>query len=989
MPELLCPSLVGRGAQLARLVSVLGTGGTVMVVGEAGIGKSALVREAARVASPATLLSGRSAPGPVSALRPLSEVALDAVRAGADLSADNLRLFRRALGALLPSLPASQAQPATQARSASPPEPGLVTGPFGLVVAEALLELVRELPGPVAMVLEDLHWADPATVGAVEHMADQAAARGLALVATLRPEPGAAAVGLARRLADRRTAELIELGPLDAAESAAMIGACLRSTALPEGLAARVGMLAEGRPLLIEELLRATAECGHLRQEGGEWLFEGRVVTAVPRTIEEAVGQRVASLTPGQRQVVRAAAVLGREADVALLAGVAGLGGDELAAALRAGTQAQLFDPAAPGSDLVRFRHALTRDAVLGALAPGERAQLARRALAVIDASPALVGQESWTSVAAGVAVEAGDSRRAARCLLDAGRGATATGALGPAVELLESARSHAHGDPGLAAEVEEGLVIALALAGEVDRAVEVGGHLRTLLHGTGAGADRMAEVELALARAYASTERWDEAAAGLARAGPTARAARFTSLDALVKLGRDDHAGAEAAAQAAVVMSADEDDPAAACEAFEVLGRLARRTDLDAAAGWFSRAVVTAEKAGLAVWRARALHELATIAQLRHVSVTELEQARESAVDAGAFGLLAAVDFHLAAVHGVRFEVTESLAAARRCLDLSRRLGARRPGARRQTAMAWMLVAHAHAYAGRRAQVEAAANEALSMAGDDPEVVGMTWACRGLASLLLEERDRAMDELDRSVTWLRTLVGGPGPVPPWYVWPLLATLERTDGPAVLAETGGSAVCAANGPAGMWHLACAVAAGRGGRSGEAEAALSRAEESFAPAHGFAGYRHLGLRLAAESAVADGWGQPDGWLVEAETYFAARGLDRGAGACRSLLRRAGVPQRRRGRGDSAVPASLARLGVTSREVDVLRLLACGLTNKEIANRLFVAPRTVKGHLENLFTKTGRSSRSELASVAVAEGVAEVAALSLRLSLRGRS
>jgi DNA-binding NarL/FixJ family response regulator len=58
-----------------------------------------------------------------------------------------------------------------------------------------------------------------------------------------------------------------------------------------------------------------------------------------------------------------------------------------------------------------------------------------------------------------------------------------------------------------------------------------------------------------------------------------------------------------------------------------------------------------------------------------------------------------------------------------------------------------------------------------------------------------------------------------------------------------------------------------------------------------------------------------------------------------------------------------------MGVTSREVDVLRLLAEGLTNRVIAERLYVSPRTVKGHIESLLAKTGASNRTQLATLAV--------------------
>ena len=71
-------------------------------------------------------------------------------------------------------------------------------------------------------------------------------------------------------------------------------------------------------------------------------------------------------------------------------------------------------------------------------------------------------------------------------------------------------------------------------------------------------------------------------------------------------------------------------------------------------------------------------------------------------------------------------------------------------------------------------------------------------------------------------------------------------------------------------------------------------------------------------------------------------FAGRGDDRLATRCREMLRRAGVPVPRHGRGDTAVPARLRGYGVTSREMDVLQLVAEGLTNGAIAERLVLSP-----------------------------------------------
>jgi len=104
-----------------------------------------------------------------------------------------------------------------------------------------------------------------------------------------------------------------------------------------------------------------------------------------------------------------------------------------------------------------------------------------------------------------------------------------------------------------------------------------------------------------------------------------------------------------------------------------------------------------------------------------------------------------------------------------------------------------------------------------------------------------------------------------------------------------------------------------------------------------------------------------------WLRECLAAFDADGHRRAATACRVLLSRAGATVPRHS-GGTAAPPHLAALGVTAREADVLRLVADGLTNKEIGERLFLSPRTVEKHVERLLAKTGAGNRAQLVALA---------------------
>jgi len=167
-------------------------------------------------------------------------------------------------------------------------------------------------------------------------------------------------------------------------------------------------------------------------------------------------------------------------------------------------------------------------------------------------------------------------------------------------------------------------------------------------------------------------------------------------------------------------------------------------------------------------------------------------------------------------------------------------------------------------------------------------------------------------------------------------------------------------------------LVDAVVLGRQGRATEACAAVERAHTAI----GERNWSWFGLRLVAEGAVRDGWGEPVLWLREAEAFFSDQGHDRVARECRTLLVAAGAPAVRRGRGRSTVPPALRRLGITSRELDVLVLVADALPTREIAARLFLSPRTVEHHVASLLARTGSRSRSrsELTAFARANRVA---------------
>ena len=948
MPQVLCPVLVGRDEEARRLRAALaaagtGCGSTVFLAGEAGIGKSRLVREVVRTAgeSGLTVLAGRAvAGGAPTPFRPFAEALTSAGRAGRLPASEELGPFRPVLGRLIPEWRPPQ------------PVPGEETPVF---LGEAVLRLLRVLAPQAGcvLVLEDLHWADQETLALLEYLADNLAAERVLCLATLREEGGEAAA-LASALAARGSAVMLALGRLDPAAMADMARACLDAAQLPAAVHEFVAGRAEGIPFLVEEVLAGLVGEGALTERDGRWHAADLSTPGVPATFADAIRRRLDGMRAESRRVIGAAAVLGRRFDWALLGPVTGLAGAAVVAALREGTDLQLVVAERDG---FRFRHALTHEAVLAGLLPPERTMLAGQALAAAEAAhPGLPG--AWCTLAADLAGRAGDAARAGALLLEAGRRDLAAGALASAEQTLTQARELV--GPALRTSVDEALTEVFAMSGQVDRAMETG---RMLLARLGPPSPRAAHLHLGIARAAIAGARWAEAAASIevARESAGADPAQIDACAAQVAAGRGRLEEADRLARAALRAAEGSHEgqrvqPDVACEALEVIGRVARQRDLEAAERAFARAADLAGAHGLRLWRLRALHELGTIDQLRTESVDRLEQARELAVAQGALALTATLDLQIAAGLNKQFRADEALAAARRSADASRRFHlATLP-------MALIFQATAHAIRGEEGPMEDRIAEAVALAPGDQDVTGCAWGhCRATFCLLAADLDAAHA---RMTTGAGLLLSSPATIAPPFLglWPLLGALLGRNAASDAAGDAASAAARVRAAHGTRHLvvaallgyADAVSAGRQGRTADAEAAFAAADRQMGPL--MAWYRQYARRLAAEAALADGWGEPVAWLREAAAYFAARGDDRVAAACRALLRQAGAPVPRPA-GDGDLPGPLRALGVTEREADVLRLVAQGLGNREIAERMFLSPRTVEKHVASLLAKTG--------------------------------
>ncbi|HEX6737151.1 MAG TPA: AAA family ATPase, partial [Vicinamibacteria bacterium] len=339
-------------------VALAGCGGTVLVGGEAGIGKSALVEALGREAADrgALVLGGGcydlTETPPYGPWR-------ESFRRGAALAREAPALA----GIRLPDFADAAGRDALLAEAC------------GAVVA-----LTDH--APLVLVLEDLHWADPASLDLLRVLAREAPALPLLLLATYRADE------LPRRhplalllpvLAREAGAARLDLRRLPAAALAALVAAHYRVTAGDgERLAAHLLGRAGGNPFFSLQLLHALEEDGVLRPSGDGWTVGKLERASLPPSLRQVVDARLARLDEAGQALLETAAVIGQEVPFGLWAAVAGRAEEELFAVAEAAVRARLVEPTPDGAGIA-FAHALVREALYEGLLPFRRREAHRR----------------------------------------------------------------------------------------------------------------------------------------------------------------------------------------------------------------------------------------------------------------------------------------------------------------------------------------------------------------------------------------------------------------------------------------------------------------------------------------------------------------------------------------------------------------------------------------------------------------------------------
>ena len=995
--------MVGRDGELGRLLTLLddaeaGRSVVALVSGDAGVGKTRLISEVTRLAAGRgfTVLSGQCAElGDSVPYLPLA----DALRSAAQSTGVRDALSSRpALSRLLPE--GGEGPIADSDRS------GLARQQMFGGVLGLLAELAAA--APVLLVLEDLHWADASTRDLVTFLSRMLHRERVALIGSYRTDD------LHRRHPLRPVvAELlrlpsviaVDLAPLDPSALAEHLTAAapvrIDATELND-IVAR----AEGNAYYAEELLAAS-----ITGDAGER-------SVLPAGLAALLLNRVEQLSDATQRVLRAAAVAGRKADDELVRAASGLAPAEYEGAVREAVTHQLLVP--HGTEGYVFRHALLREAVYADLLPGERTRL--------HATMCSLLADEQRQTMPGTAAEL-----AQHCLAShdiPGAFAASVRAGKAAEELGAPAEAHRHYDQALAlwervpdqekiagmARGKLGLLSATNAAdsGDTERAVHL---LRRLRQVIATQAEQGVPVDVKLASRIGERlafhlmlvddPKAPAEAVEVARATveatpadpPTWQYARALTTYAYALLVEEDFSVARDWAERGIAAARAADAPWVEADALVTIGFMANREGrndeaikvLTAAHKQAREAMVLGVELRSAYHLARAHLERGDLKTGGAVAHEGTKRAIQTGLDMSPYGVdLQHLHFQCHFADG-KWDHAQEIADGFPVRVTSP------PEASLSSMALFIDVARGNsAVEERRAWIE----PFWSVRGFDYSFIAhglfaedALW--QGDTEQALAEAQAAID-LDNVAPWGYS----PSVLRPAAV-ALAARADRT----VQARAAGDDQAAATELAAAGELLRIVREGAAfpkrpkfilgpegrGWLARAEAQYLRAAgandppawqavlDAFGPAYM---YEIARTRWRLAEALAE-TGRRD--EAEEQWRLAAHTADQLAA---KPLRRALDDLARRARIGAApdLPDGQVLASLTSREREVLRLIAAGRSNREIASVLFIAPKTASVHVSNILGKLGAASRTEAAAIAHREGLAGPAGLAAQPSGR---
>ncbi|HEV7129708.1 MAG TPA: AAA family ATPase [Ktedonobacterales bacterium] len=971
------PSLVGRNGEVNRLTTLLARtarrqGGALFLVGETGIGKTRLAQEALTLAreqgflvlaSPAYALESGLAYAPILAAFGPFLRRLDSAR--------RARLVSGLvdLGRLFTDLHLPAAEPLG--------DPALEKTRLFETVARLLERLAQERP--VLLFLDDLHWADPASIELLHYVARGVADQAVLLLGTYRAEEVDTARGLRSLVTSLRRAGLAEevvLARLEP-EAVAELAAGMLGSAAPDDLLTLLDARASGTPLFVEGLIRALIDADQLRQLGEGWTLGTDLAPIVPPDIRDLILERLRHLDATGRRVLDLIAVSGGTVPHTVLR-EAGEWSDEflLEAVQRLRTNGLVAEDLTGAEVTYTLTHPLIQEVAYAQLPEMARRRAhAATADALERLRPDDLDRLARHIHAAGPQV---DPRRALDVLLAAGE---------RAAELYANDQAARH------------FGAALALIREGHRSKS----LPTVLERLGEAWERVGETAAAAAV-------WSEALAEYEQLRDVPAQARLRRQLALAEWDRGHFASAQAHLEAGFQALAGREPSPVQADLLHIQEIFLRRLDDSQGAHAVAQELATlaeqlespkilveAALAQVGLYVERLDFAGAREASLH--SLSEAEAAHEPILVQRAHDLLALLAYTVGDHALARHYAQLSLATAHR-------LGAP------------VLEAHPRV---RLVLVDLMAGKWDEAVRESAAVVALARRlsfARGIAGALsiqaLTQAYRGdLEAAARSLAETQAVFGG-GARQDHHIFNQVAVAEMAlaleQGDAASAQDAGEKLQEQPTGGGFFLQALALIAEAQNLVGEPERALASAQDLItqAPPDNVFAFA-LGSRVAGLAQLA--LGQPTAALMSMEqalraftaaempfeaarvrldwatanasevaaaapaaqeslTTFERLGAKRYARRARRLLHQLGIHPRsplqtRQTRSDGAA--------VSPREREVIRLVAEDLTNAEIAERLIISPRTVTTHLDRIYTRLGINSRTALVRYALEAGL----------------